>query len=85
MFFTGNDIYHNIQCKGYKKHIIYGITYIMLAMKYVFGNYQDSSRHIMFVLVCFISVILAVKEYNIITQKEGIKRLRDDSTEKTIF
>ena len=68
--------------RGIKKHIIYGITYIMLAMKYVFGNYQDSSRHIMFVLVCFISAILAVKEYNIITQKEGIKRLRDDSTEK---
>lgn len=54
----------------------------MLAIKYVFGNYQDSSRYIMFVLVCFISAILAVKEYNIITQKEGIKRLRDDSTEK---
>ena len=68
--------------RGIKKHIIYGITYIMLAMKYVFGNYQDSSRHIMFVLVCFISAILAFKEYNIITQKEGIKRLRDDSTEK---
>ena len=54
----------------------------MLAMKYVYGDYQDSSRHIMFVLVCFISAILAVKEYNIITQKEGIKRLRDYSTEK---
>ena len=59
--------------RGIKKHIIYGITYIMLAMKYVYGDYQDSSRHIMFVLVCFISAILAVKEYNIITQPANKK------------